>query len=327
MEPSFHSAAPDADSDPAVDAILARAEQAVARAGERILVERLHRALDDEGSAALVSLSETLLPLLQSLVIVLPDAVASGVSPAMRVAAETLGAALRERGVALPALVDEGLRLHERLMQEIAADFRNSDRTLVMAVLRISRAILDMERAALLAYQEKADTALAHVALDDPLTGLASQTYFARRLEDELQRARRQERPLALVLIDIDPARPARAADNGHDPHDPEEPIQAAGDGSSPQLFAMLLRRQLRGIDLAAYRGARLFALLLVETGRDGASALLQRLRRDAAAQGTLPRFSAAMAVSPDDGLTADALLDRAAQELSQARRSTGQLE
>ena len=324
MEPSFHSAAPDADTDPAIDALLARAEQAVARAGERILVERLHRALDDEGSAALVSLSETLLPLLQSLVIVLPDAVASGVSPAMRVAAETLGAALRERGVALPALVDEGLRLHERLMQEIAADFRNSDRTLVMAVLRISRAILDMERAALLAYQEKADTALAHVALDDPLTGLASQTYFARRLEDELQRARRQERPLALVLIDTDPARPARAADNGHDS---EEPAQAAGDGSSPQLFAMLLRRQLRGIDLAAYRGGRLFALLLVETGRDGASALLQRLRRDAAAQGALPRFSAAMAVSPDDGLTADALLDRAEQELSHARRSTGQLE
>ncbi len=324
MEPSFHSAAPDADSDPAVDAILARAEQAVARAGERILVERLHRALDDEGSAALVSLSETLLPLLQSLVIVLPDAVASGVSPAMRVAAETLGAALRERGVALPALVDEGLRLHERLMQEIAANFRDSDRTLVMAVLRISRAILDMERAALLSYQEKADTALAHVALDDPLTGLASQTYFTRRLEDELQRARRQERPLALVLIDTDPARPARAADNGHDP---EEPTQAAGDNSNPQLFAMLLRRQLRGIDLAAYRGGRLFALLLVETGRDGASALLQRLRRDAAAQGALPRFSAAMAVSPDDGLTADALLDRAEQELSHARRSTGQLE
>jgi len=178
-----------------------------------------------------------------------------------------------------------------------------------------------MERAALLAYQEKADTALAHVALDDPLTGLASQTYFARRLEDELQRARRQERPLTLVLIDIDPTRPARAEDNGYDP---EEPTQAAGDGSSPQLFAMLLRRQLRGIDLAAYRGARLFALLLVETGRDGASALLQRLRRDAAAQGALPRFSAAMAVSPDDGLTADALLDHVEQELSRARRSTG---
>ena len=323
MESSFQPAALDAhsDPDPAIDAILARAERVVARAGERVLVERLHRALDDEGSAALVSLSETLLPLLQSLVIVLPDAVASGVSPAMHVAAETLGAALRERGVALPTLIDEGLRLHERLMQEIAADFRDSDRTLMMAALRISRAILDMERAALLAYQEKADTALAHVAFDDPLTGLASQTYFARRLEDELQRARRQERPLALVLIDIDPARPVRAADNGHAL---EEPTLVAGDGSSPQLFALLLRRQLRGIDLAAYRGARLFALLLVETGRDGATALLQRLRRDVSAQGALPRFSAAMAVSPDDGLTVDALLDRAEQELARARRSTG---
>jgi len=285
------------------------------------LVERLHQALDDEGSAVLVSLSETLLPLLQSLVIVLPDAVTSGVSPAMRIAAETLGAALRERGVVLPALVDEGLRLHERLMQEIAADFRDSDRTLVIAVLRISRAILDMERAALLAYQEKADTALAHVAFDDPLTGLASQTYFARRLDDELQRARRQERPLALVLIDMDPARPARAAENGHDP---EEPALTAGGSSSPQLFATLLRRQLRGIDLAAYRSATLFTLLLVETGRDGASALLQRLRRDATMQGALPRFSAAMAVAPDDGLTSDALLDRAEQELARARRSMG---
>ncbi len=136
--------------DPASDAILARAEQSVTRAGERLLVERLHQALDREGSAALAVLSDTLLPLLQALVIVLPQAIAEGASPAVLAAAQTLGMAVHERGIALPTLATEGLQAHDRLLREIAAELRESDRPLVDAVLRISRTILEIERAVLL---------------------------------------------------------------------------------------------------------------------------------------------------------------------------------
>ncbi len=288
--------------DSASDAILARAEQSVARAGERLLVERLHQALDREGSAALTVLSDTLLPLLQALVIVLPQAVAEGASPAVLAAAQTLGMAVQERGVALPTLATEGLSTHDRLLREIAADLRENDRPLVEAMLRISRTILEVERAVLLAYQDSATTALAQAALSDPGTGLASPSYFTKRFVDELQRSRRRDCPLALVLI---------AVDGG----------PAANNRPPPPPFPAVLRRQLRGIDLAAYREDNLFALLLLEAGRDGAEAFLRRLDDDAATHEPPLRFAAGVAVYPDQGVTADVLMEQAEQALARTRR------
>src|SRR5579883_3441749 len=109
---------PTAD-DAAVATVLARAEQAVAKAAERLLVERLHRLLDEQGSAAVSSLSETLLPLLQSLVIVLPRALTDGASPAVLTAARTLGASMRLHGVPLSAMLSEGAAAHDRLLQAV----------------------------------------------------------------------------------------------------------------------------------------------------------------------------------------------------------------
>lgn len=152
MEPSSPSSQPDAD----VTAVLARAEQAVSRAAERLLVERLHRALDEQGSAAISSLSMTLLPLLQALAIVLPRALTDQTSPPVFTAAQTLGAALHEQGIALPDLLTEGLDVHEALLREIAAELRADDAPVIAAVLRISRSLLDVERMVLLAYQEEA---------------------------------------------------------------------------------------------------------------------------------------------------------------------------
>jgi len=287
--------------DPSSDAILTRAEQAVTRAGERLLVERLHQALDQEGSAALTVLSDTLLPLLQALVMVLPQAVVDGASPAVLAAAQTLGAAVHERGITLPALATEGLQAHDHLLREIVAGLRENDRPLVEAVLRISRTILEVEREILLAYQDSADAALALSALSDPSTGLASPSYFTERLANELQRSRRRDGPLALVLI---------ACGGG-----------PSTDNRLPHPFAAVLRRQLRGIDLAAYRADHLFALLLLETGRDGAEAFLRRLDEDAARHNPPLRFAAGVAVYPDQGATADVLVEQAERALSRTTR------
>ena len=158
---------PPSQLDPAVATVLARAEQAVAEASERLLVERLHRVLDEQGSAAIASLSTALLPLLQSLVIVLPRALTDGTSPAVLSAARTLGAAIYEHGMPLPALLAEGIDVHDQLLREVAADLRVTDLTIITAVLRISRALLDVERAVLLAYAREADGAAAREAPDD----------------------------------------------------------------------------------------------------------------------------------------------------------------
>ncbi len=300
MEPSSlpaseSTASESTASESALGAILARAETTVARAADRLLVARLHQALDRDGSAALTALSETLLPLLQALIVVLPRAVAEGSSP-----------------VELPDLATEGLQLHDRLLREVAADLRESDRTLVLAVLQISRTILEMERAALLAYQKGADTALIQSALSDPDTGLASRAYFVERLTGELQQARRRERPLALVLIAIEGAERGTATRDG---------AMADDRDGLTRLFSALLRRQLRGIDLATYQGNDCFALLLLDSDHDGAMAFLGRLTQDVATREAAIRVRAGVAVPPDEGLTADALLEQAEQALIRARR------
>lgn len=299
----MESSTPLGPAEPAVSGILARLEQAVAQAGERLLVERLHQVLDEQGSTGLTSLSETLVPLLQALVIVLPQAIAEGTSPAVLTAAQTLGAAVQERGITLPDLLTEGMRVHERLLHEIASGLRGHDRALVAAMLRISHAILEVERAVLLAYQEGADTALIQSALIDSPTGLASRVYLEERLEDELQLVRRRERPLTLALIAVDGARSAAAT--------------SSDQAQALRLFASLLRTQLRSIDLAARRGDDLLAVLLPETDREGATMFLKRLTMVAATHEPPLQFSAGIAIAPEQGLSADALLSEAEEALT----------
>lgn len=301
---------PPPPSEMAIAGILARAEQALAQAGERLLVERLHRALDEGGSTALGTLSDTLLPLVQALVVVLPQVVADGASPAILAAARTLGAALRERDMALPDLSAEGLQAHDRLLHEIAGGLRANDRTLVTAILHISHALLEVERAVLLGFQQEDNAALAEALFSDPLTGLASRAYFERRLTDQLQLVRRAQRPMAFALMALDDGQSAPAGS-----------AEQAGNERLHYLFAALLRTQLRGTDVAARRADGLFALLLPETGRDDALVLLERVRQAAATHEVPLRFSVGLVVAPAQGLTDDALIEQAEQALTQARQ------
>jgi len=184
-----------------------------------------------------------------------------------------------------------------------------NDRDLVGAVLQISRALRHVERHVLLAYEDHALATLTHQALSDPLTGLANRRYFDERLQDELARAQRRERPLAVILIDVDDLKVVNDS-NGH----------AAGD-TVLRAVATLLRDQARGIDVAARLGGDEFALLLPETDDAGANKLLQRLLDGAAGEA---RFSAGVAIYPEDGRTAEALLHEADVALYRAKRDKG---
>ena len=291
----MESSSPPPDQNAAVSAILARAEQAVARAGDRILVERLHQALDTDGTTGIAALAQTLLPLLHALVIVLPRAITEGASPAVLTAAQTLGTAVQERGISLPALSAEGMHVHDRLLEAIHADLRADDRALVAAMTQISHVLLEVERAVLLAYQEAASAALVRSALVDPETGLASRWYFDERLAAELELSRRKERPLVLGLV---------AAETTHE-----------------RRLADLLRTQIRSSDLATRRTDGLFILLLLETTRAAAAVLLGRLAGLAAAEEPPLRFRVGVAASPEHGVTADALTDQAQTDLNEQTR------
>jgi diguanylate cyclase (GGDEF)-like protein/putative nucleotidyltransferase with HDIG domain len=102
----------------------------------------------------------------------------------------------------------------------------------------------------------------------DPLTGLLNRRTFEEMLELELERALRADRPLSVIVGDIDGFR-AINDQHGH----------AAGD-STLQSVAYNALKWKRRIDQAARIGGEEFALLLPETDERGAFIVAERLRR-----------------------------------------------
>ena len=92
---------------------------------------------------------------------------------------------------------------------------------------------------------------LAHLAAHDPLTGLANRTLFADRLDRALARARREGRPGALLLLDLDGFKAINDA-HGH----------AAGDHALVAV-AERLRGCVREVDTVVRLGGDEFSVVL----------------------------------------------------------------
>ena len=117
-------------------------------------------------------------------------------------------------------------------------------------------------------FQEiKAREAWQHRASHDFLTSCGNRDAFTVRLMEEMARADRTHRPLALALLDIDHFKKINDR-YGHQ----------AGDAVLVQ-FADHLRSMLRNIDFVARIGGEEFAVLFPETGQDKAAAALDRIR------------------------------------------------
>ena len=104
-------------------------------------------------------------------------------------------------------------------------------------------------------------------AFTDHLTGLANRRRFERQLDREVNRTLRYERAFSLLMLDIDNFKLVN--DNfGH----------SSGDEAIRRL-SKVLQEGTRGIDLAARIGGEEFAILLVETGKERALEVAERLR------------------------------------------------
>lgn len=113
------------------------------------------------------------------------------------------------------------------------------------------------------------------LAATDPLTGLYNRRVFMERLDSELTRYRRYDRPASAILLDIDRFKSVNDA-HGHE----------FGDRVLIEL-ARLLRDGVRdGVDLPARIGGEEFAVLLPDTVSDSAAILAERLRAGFAALG-----------------------------------------
>ena len=121
------------------------------------------------------------------------------------------------------------------------------------------------------AYQqelERANARLQELATTDGLTGVNNRAAFNDRLAEEFARAGRYDRPLSVVLLDVDHFKQFNDS-FGH----------PAGDGVL-QRVAGLLRQTARLTDIVARYGGEEFAIVLPDTDRAGAMVLAERCRR-----------------------------------------------
>jgi diguanylate cyclase (GGDEF)-like protein len=164
--------------------------------------------------------------------------------------------------------------------------------------------------------RKRLEVELRAQASTDVLTGLANRRYFLSRLDQELERVRRQTTREAMVLmLDLDHFK--RINDQyGH----------AAGDGVL-RHFADILRDELRAIDTAGRIGGEEFSVILPGSSRQAAQACAQRICDRMASRplkfaGNEVRLTVSVGVSallPED-LSSDAVLTRADRALYRAK-------
>ncbi|MGO4437514.1 PleD family two-component system response regulator [Rhizobium sp. RAF56] len=105
------------------------------------------------------------------------------------------------------------------------------------------------------------------LAVTDPLTGLNNRRYLDNHLKVLFNRARTRERPLSILITDIDCFKQVNDT-YGHD----------AGDEVLKQ-FASRIRSTARGADLACRYGGEEFVVIMPDTSSDVAANVAERLR------------------------------------------------
>jgi diguanylate cyclase (GGDEF)-like protein len=140
--------------------------------------------------------------------------------------------------------------------------YSREDVSRIRALTAPAALALERERA-----RRQAD-AFARAAIVDPLSGLYNRRYFHDRLEGELQRARRQRTPVAVLMIDIDNFKSINDR-FGH----------MAGD-TVIKGVSDILRRSVRKFDLCIRFGGEEFVIVMPGTGVEGATSIAERIRQ-----------------------------------------------
>ena len=173
---------------------------------------------------------------------------------------------------------------------------------------------------------EAANARLRELAVRDPLTGVFNRRQWSAHLAHELERCRRHEHPLAVLMLDLDHFKQINDR-HGH----------AIGDLVLVAV-ADRLCKGVRGADTVARYGGEEFIVLLPETSAEEASLVAARLLDSVrtielpAAPGLAVRASVGIAATgtaapPDDPHALMAAADRALYEAKRGGRDRACLE
>lgn len=132
---------------------------------------------------------------------------------------------------------------------------------------------------------ERLMTRLVEASRTDPLTALPNRVGLQQAIEQEIERARSDDRPVSLMLIDVDHFKSLN------------ERVGISGGDKILQELAGMLKDSTRLIDTVARSGGQEFAILLPQIDQNGAFLLAEKI---------LSRLRGSMLVSPQ-GITASA--------------------
>jgi diguanylate cyclase (GGDEF)-like protein len=156
----------------------------------------------------------------------------------------------------------------------------------------------------------------ARAAILDPVSGLFNRRYFHERLDEELDRARRHNTTVALLMIDIDNFKGINDR-FGHLTGDLV--IRGVGD---------ILKRSVRKFDLCTRFGGEEFAIVMPGSGPENSVPVAERIRQRIEAfrpqESELAdlRVTASIGMAVSGGASARELIAHADQALYEAKRS-----
>jgi diguanylate cyclase (GGDEF)-like protein len=156
-----------------------------------------------------------------------------------------------------------------------------------------------------------------HLSLHDALTGLPNRSLFNDRLENALALAKRHTWRLAVMFIDLDKF---KGINDSHGHHVGDEVLR---------IISERLQRSVRGADTVGRRGGDEFLYLMLEVKDDtdvghAARKIIENLAQPCEVEGlTLSvRPSIGIALFPEDGKSAPALLENADAAMYKAKQS-----
>lgn len=163
---------------------------------------------------------------------------------------------------------------------------------------------------------ESTNTRLKETSFKDEVTGLYNRRFFSIRLEEEMQRHRRFNHPVSVVLLDLDGFKVVN-----------DELGHAVGDETLRDV-AQILVKHSRGINVVSRYGGDEFVVLLVETSKAGARLYADRIRQVVStfpfSHGKHITGSFGIASLPDDEVSTSEDLVRAADDALYAAKRAG---
>jgi diguanylate cyclase (GGDEF)-like protein/putative nucleotidyltransferase with HDIG domain len=154
---------------------------------------------------------------------------------------------------------------------------------------------------------------LSSAARTDSLTGLVNRRGFEELFDTELERARRGDRPLSVIVADLDGFK----AINDRYGH-------AAGDRALEKL-SEILQGVKRRVDTAARIGGEEFAVIAPDSDQHAAYILAERIRREVRETFAVEQFpmtiSLGVATFPRHGASAESLIGGADEALYAAKK------